>query len=546
MADSPLPGWLQADLYFDLDGNGVRDLGDPTLPGHVDVVSAAGDVVHDGPADAILAALPAGTYSLYLFGSAGAAQRLGPFEVRPGTITVADQGFRPAYVDIVTYVDANGDDGFQPGEEYAWALEPEVFSWDGSFRTSGFSSGPLLPGEYGVIHNTHAWPGPWMLGGAFLAQGDAVTIHVQAPTPTVTYLDVAENSSTWVGAVSFRRGGGTVTGPYLREEPELFGPAYYFEPGHANGTFTIESTWWTDGFPPSPPSQVIITVIPSPDPPVARDDAGFQVLAGQTLRIPVASLLANDTDADGDRLSLVAVGGAGGGTVRLAGAEVLFTAAADGGPAQFQYTVADPSGLAATGHVMLLVDPAGTPGADLLVGFAGADHILGLAGADTIAGHDGADTLDGGSGADLLSGDAGDDVLTGGEGDDRLAGGAGKDSLRGGAGIDRATGGAGNDTFVFHKGDLAIGAQHGGQRDHVVDFHGAGGYLAWSGVEDDFLAFFGFGAGAWLEWLKDAGNDPHLPIYGLHDGDGAIVGEILVQSADSTVRLAAGDYKFFA
>ena len=149
--------------------------------------------------------------------------------------------------------------------------------------------------------------------------------------------------------------------------------------------------------------------------------------------------------------------------------------------------------------------------------------------------------VDLGAGDDAVTGSAFADTLFGGAGADRLRGGAGNDTIRGGTGADRVLGGAGNDTFVFLAGDLADPATSGGQLDHVVDFHGAG--TGGTG-EQDFLSFTGFGAGARLEYVRDLGGNATTQIYRVVT-DAGVQGQLLVQMADGTTRLAAGDYAFF-
>lgn len=69
---------------------------------------------------------------------------------------------------------------------------------------------------------------------------------------------------------------------------------------------------------------------------------------------------------------------------------------------------------------------SGTPGDDVLVGFAGND---------------------------IISGASGDDTISGGAGDDILSGQAGNDTLWGGSGTDYLGGGEGADTYLFGYGD---------------------------------------------------------------------------------------------
>ena len=73
--------------------------------------------------------------------------------------------------------------------------------------------------------------------------------------------------------------------------------------------------------------------------------------------IAVSGLLANDTDADGDALTIASVGDAVGGTVALDGSgDVVFTPTADfSGTARFDYTAADGQGGTATATVTVAV-----------------------------------------------------------------------------------------------------------------------------------------------------------------------------------------------
>jgi len=85
-------------------------------------------------------------------------------------------------------------------------------------------------------------------------------------------------------------------------------------------------------------------------------NASLVAMEDRALTIPVSSLLANDTDADGDTLSVTAVQGATNGTVSLAGGNVIFTPAANySGPASFSYTISDGKGGSSTATVNLTI-----------------------------------------------------------------------------------------------------------------------------------------------------------------------------------------------
>ncbi|MBA2540580.1 MAG: tandem-95 repeat protein, partial [Deltaproteobacteria bacterium] len=103
-----------------------------------------------------------------------------------------------------------------------------------------------------------------------------------------------------------------------------------------------------------------VTVESVPDAPFAIDDA--LATAEDTPRtVPVSALLANDTDPDGDTLSVVSVSAPVNGTVALVGGNVTFTPTANfSGNGSFKYTVTD-GALTAEGTVSVVVD-AGNDG----------------------------------------------------------------------------------------------------------------------------------------------------------------------------------------
>ncbi|MFL6691626.1 MAG: cadherin-like domain-containing protein, partial [Ramlibacter sp.] len=100
-----------------------------------------------------------------------------------------------------------------------------------------------------------------------------------------------------------------------------------------------------------------VTVTPVNDAPTP----GADVVAGTEdvpLVIAPATLLANDTDVDGDALTLTAVDNGSGGTVALSGGNIVFTPNPNFyGLARFSYTVADGTGAWATGTVQVNVAP---------------------------------------------------------------------------------------------------------------------------------------------------------------------------------------------
>ena len=141
-------------------------------------------------------------------------------------------------------------------------------------------------------------------------------------------------------------------------------------------------------------------------------------------------------------------------------------------------------------------------------------------------------------GSDSVIGTRFSDQLNGGDGSDGLNGLGGNDVLRGGGGSDRVSGGSGDDNFVFFAGDL-MNARGGA--DHIIDFHS----LAGSGSEHDIISLFGFGPGTTLTFDRYAGGGGSLQYYRVDDpGNPADSGYILVQMANGTAKLTAGDYSF--
>ncbi|MGV8956052.1 MAG: DUF4082 domain-containing protein, partial [Cypionkella sp.] len=94
------------------------------------------------------------------------------------------------------------------------------------------------------------------------------------------------------------------------------------------------------------------------NPPLATNDGGYSTQQGIALQIAAASLLANDTDPDGDPLSITSVTASTNGTVSFNASTniVTFTPNANyTGAAGFTYAIADGRGGAASADVSLTV-----------------------------------------------------------------------------------------------------------------------------------------------------------------------------------------------
>ncbi|MEP7224097.1 MAG: HD domain-containing phosphohydrolase, partial [Actinomycetota bacterium] len=90
---------------------------------------------------------------------------------------------------------------------------------------------------------------------------------------------------------------------------------------------------------------------PANRPPHAADD-DVTVLEGGTA---IVDVLGNDSDPDGDGLTLISVGSPSLGTVAIAGVDVRFTAPNMGGSTEFAYTIGDRKGATDRGRVHVLV-----------------------------------------------------------------------------------------------------------------------------------------------------------------------------------------------
>ncbi len=105
------------------------------------------------------------------------------------------------------------------------------------------------------------------------------------------------------------------------------------------GTEPLAITATAGGLTDTATLQIVVT--PVNDPPAAVDDV-LAAVEDQVQTLAMSTLLANDTDVDGDVLVVTAVADATGGTVAIGDASIAFTPAADfTGDATFTYTISD-------------------------------------------------------------------------------------------------------------------------------------------------------------------------------------------------------------
>lgn len=91
---------------------------------------------------------------------------------------------------------------------------------------------------------------------------------------------------------------------------------------------------------------------PADIPPVARDDSARVRRRGQSVTIPV---LQNDTDADGDPLTILSTGTPSMGTVSTSGGTLVYTSSRRTGQVSFTYRISDGRGGTATATVWITV-----------------------------------------------------------------------------------------------------------------------------------------------------------------------------------------------
>ena len=178
--------------------------------------------------------------------------------------------------------------------------------------------------------------------------GPPVTGQVQATDPEgspLTYALVA--NSAVGGSVSINAS----TGAYSFDSAPNF-----------NGTASFRFTA-SDGSRTSTPTAVTIAIAAVNDAPVAVADS-----ASTSQGTPILiNVLANDSDVDGDPLTIAAVGGAGNGTTQIQNGQLRYAPNAGFvGNDSFSYTISDGAGGTAQAIAAVSVGATGTPSSSTL------------------------------------------------------------------------------------------------------------------------------------------------------------------------------------
>jgi CshA-type fibril repeat protein len=299
---------------------------------------------------------------------------------------------------------------------------------------------------------------------------------------------------------------GTPTAPNGTVTVNPDGTITYTPNDDFTGTDTITYTV-TDPDGNEATSTVTVTVTPVNDAPEANPDTSTT-----PFNSPVTfAVLGNDTDVDGDTLSILGLPTSPDGTVVVNTDGTLTFTPTPGftGAAVVTYTIVDEEGLTDTTTWTItvgtddrdgivfgtdggdLIDvnytgdndgdfvdredailPGDAPNDDVIFAGAGNDTVLAGLGDDSVLGGTGDDSVRGNDGDDTLDGQAGNDTLIGNDGDDTLLGRTGDDSLNGGNGDDSLAGGTGNDTIIGEDGSDRVRGQDGND---VIDTGGLSG-----------------------------------------------------------------------
>jgi large repetitive protein len=184
-----------------------------------------------------------------------------------------------------------------------------------------------------------------------VATNDSVTATEDTPLVLTPANLLANDSDVDENTLSISAVGGATHGTVALSNGNVaFTPAANYN-GPASFTYTV-----SDGQGGTATATVNVNVTAVNDAPVAANDS-VTATEDTPLVLTTASLLANDSDVDGNSLSITGVGGATHGTVSLNNGNITFTPPANySGPASFTYTASDGQGGTATATVNVTVN----------------------------------------------------------------------------------------------------------------------------------------------------------------------------------------------
>ncbi|MGO4440700.1 DUF4082 domain-containing protein [Rhizobium sp. RAF56] len=245
----------------------------------------------------------------------------------------------------------------KPAEETVVERNPVSLGIQFQASTSGYVDGiRFYKGFYNAGDHTVDL---WTSAGALLASGVSVD-ETLSGWQTVSFSSPVHISAGTTYIASYHTDGYySLTSNYLAQgysngflSVAANGSVYAYGDGSIFPNANVGGNYWVD-------------VVFAPDPnqlPVAASDSGFIVSRDSTLALTFNTLTANDTDPNGDPLTVVSVGNATHGTVSIDSQTkvVHFTPTAGySGAAGFSYTIADGRGGTSSSTVSLTVDAAG-------------------------------------------------------------------------------------------------------------------------------------------------------------------------------------------
>ncbi|OED47976.1 hypothetical protein AB838_15405 [Rhodobacteraceae bacterium (ex Bugula neritina AB1)] len=320
----------------------------------------------------------------------------------------------------------------------------------------------------------------------------------------------------------------------------LDGTLTYAPPPDFNGDVTISYTV-SDDAGNTANGLVMVAVLPVADAPVAEDD---NANTDENTAVTV-SVLDNDSDADGDALTVQSAFAENGDVAINSGGTITYTPA-NGffGNDTIFYTVSDPSGLTASAQVAVTVDEdvVETPSEfePMRPGAVSPDG--------TVDGENTGETMGVGyndsSGANNGGGDEitdGADNIQGNEGDDIINGGGGADTLTGGLGSDTLTGGAEADEFVFNSFSQSRSGDT--NRDVITDFDDALDQIDISSIAvEDAHIVLSLDEGNFDITSQNADSPPDIIIFLDEHADGVLLTAVNV-SEDPDRALLDADFE---
>ena len=263
-------------------------------------------------------------------------------------------------------------------------------------------------------------------------------------------------------------------------------------------TFTYQAN---DGTDDSEVATVTITVAePVNTPPVANDDS-YSVDEEVTLTIDVANgVLENDTDVDGDSLTVVSNTEPNNGTLNIdSDGGLIYTPSVDfSGEDSFEYTISDGNGGTSTATVTIIVKEPPVFGSIVFGSIESEILDVGV-------------TLDFDGSEDLVFSGSGDDFIdtVAGTGNNRLYGQSGNDTFTLG-GDDRAFGGSGDDQFFLLGGNNVVTGGEGADQFWIAnaEIPESPHTITDFNLEDDLLNIEGLGVGSFndLTLSNEDGN----------------------------------------